>query len=55
MAKCDNGKITPNCDNCPYWHDSHDGDIGKCDRVFITECPYFRTELIKRAKKPNRK
>jgi len=51
MATCDNGKITSNCDNCPYWHDKHDGDWGKCDAVFITECPYFREEIMKRSQR----
>ena len=51
MATCDNGKITSNCDKCPRWHDKHDGDGGKCDAVFITECPYFREEIMKRVKR----
>ena len=51
----DDGRMTPKCVSCPYWHDKNDGDGGRCDNPYLLECPYFRKELISLAKKGERK
>lgn len=50
MAKCNYGKLTPHCDECPYWHNNRNGYGGVCDMPFITECPHFmeRAKWVKR-------